>query len=113
MKNLSIPIGLFFILLTAFTCDDNLVLPCENNDWLSQQVSTMKRNKSVKGLIEQYEYNDQIVLSMTSCVNCSDAMTVVFDCSGNELCKFGGIAGYNTCPDFSTQAKLVRVIFKS
>lgn len=99
--------------LSAFTCEDSLDLPCANNDWLEAKVKGMKRASSQDGLIEQYEYEGQVVISINNCVGCADAMTVVYDCSGNELCKFGGIAGFNTCPDFATEAKFVKVIFKS
>jgi hypothetical protein len=103
-------LGLSF---SAFTCEDSLDLPCPNNDWLETKVKEIKRASWQEGLIEQYEYEGQVVISINNCVNCSDAMTVVYDCSGNELCKFGGIAGYNTCPDFATEAKFIKVIFKS
>lgn len=99
--------------LTAFHCQDSLDLPCENNSWLEQRIKELKKQSFSKVLVEQYEYEGQIAISINSCVGCADAMTVVYDCSGNELCKFGGIAGFNTCPDFSTNAVFVGVIFKS
>jgi hypothetical protein len=98
---------------SAFTCEDSLDLPCANDNWLQEKIKTMKRASWQKGLIEQYEYEGQVVISINNCVGCADAMTVVYDCSGNELCKFGGIVGYNTCPDFATEAKFIKVIFKS
>ncbi|WP_127121396.1 DUF6970 domain-containing protein [Chryseotalea sanaruensis] len=99
--------------LSAFTCEDSLDLPCDNNDWLQTKVKELKKSGSQKALIEQYEYEGQVVISVNNCVGCADAMTVVYDCSGNELCKFGGIAGYNDCPNFSVKAKFIKVIFKS
>lgn len=99
--------------LSAFTCEDSLDLPCANNEWLQEKVKAMKRMGAQEGLIEQYAYEGQVVISINNCVGCADAMTVVYDCTGNELCKFGGIAGFNTCPDFATEAKFVKVIFKS
>lgn len=101
------------LLLSAFTCEDSLDLPCANNDWLQEKVKDMKRANWSEGLIEQYAYEGEVVISIANCVGCADAMTVVYNCSGNELCKFGGIAGFNTCPDFATEAKFVKVIFKS
>lgn len=98
---------------SAFTCEDSLDLPCANSDWLQIKVKEIKRASWQKGLIEQYEYEGQVVISINNCVGCADAMTVIYDCAGNELCKFGGIAGYNTCPNFSVKAKFVKVIFKS
>lgn len=32
--------------------------------------------------------------------NCSDAMTIVYDCNGSIVCTKGGITGINQCPSF-------------
>jgi len=113
MKKVFFVISLLSISLSAFTCDDSLSLPCDNNEWLQERVNAMKHNTSQKGIIEQYEYEGQVVISINSCVGCADAMTIVYDCTGKELCKFGGIAGFNTCPDFNDAAVFTRVIFES
>lgn len=103
----------FGLSLSAFTCEDTFDLPCNNNDWLQTKVKELKNSGSQKALIEQFEYERQVVISVNNCVGCADGMTVVYDCSGNELCKFGGIAGFNTCPNFAAEAKFVKVVFKS
>ena len=113
MKKAFFIISLLYISLSAFTCDDSLSLPCDNNEWLQERVNAMKRNHSQKGIIEQYEYEGLIVISINACVGCADSMTVVYDCTGKELCKFGGIAGLNTCPDFGVTAVFIKVIFES
>lgn len=113
MKKAIFIICLLSISLSAFTCDVSLLLPCDNNEWLQEEVDAMKRNRSQDGIIEQYEYEGQIVISINPCVGCADAMTVVYDCTGKELCKFGGIAGFNTCPNFNDAAVFTKVIFKS
>lgn len=113
MKKAFFIISLLYLSLSAFTCDDSLSLPCDTNEWLQEQVDAMKRNRSQDGIIEQYEYEGQMVISISNCVGCADAMTVVYDCMGKELCKFGGIAGFNTCPDFADTAVFIKVIFES
>lgn len=113
MKNVFFIFCLLYISLSAFTCEDSISLPCENSEWLQSKVDTMKASRFQKGIIEQFEYEGQTVISIDPCVGCADAMTVVYDCSGNELCKFGGIAGFNTCPDFSNTAVFIKVIFES
>lgn len=65
-----------------------------------------------KGLIAQYYYKGQTVILIDDCSNCSDAMQEVYDCNGNVLCQFGGIAGLNTCPDFESKARFVRTLFE-
>jgi hypothetical protein len=112
MKKAFFIICLPYLAFSAFTCDDSISLPCDNNQWLQEQVDALKRN-SQKGIIEQYEYEGEIVISLNSCVGCPDAITVIYNCDGKELCKFGGLAGFNTCPDFDTSAVLIKVIFES
>lgn len=113
MKKVFFVICLLYLALSAFTCDESLSLPCDNNQWLQEQVDAMKRSHSQKGIIELYEYEGQMVISISNCVGCADAMSIVYDCMGKELCKFGGIAGFNTCPDFAHTAVFIKVIFKS
>jgi hypothetical protein len=113
MKNVFFLFCLLFISLSSFTCEDSISLPCEDKEWLQSKVDAMKATRFQKGIIEQYEYEGQTVISINSCVGCADAMTVVYNCSGNELCKFGGIAGFNTCSDFDDSAVFIKVIFES
>lgn len=104
---------LLVISLSAFTCKDSSVLPCEGSDWLEQRITAMKvRSSAGKGHIAQYYYKGQTVILIDDCSNCSDAMQVVYDCNGNELCQFGGIAGLNTCPDFKSSARFVKTLFE-
>ncbi len=113
MKRIFIALSFLFIALSAFTCDESITNPCGDSDWLNAELQKMRRNKAGKGLIEQYRYKDQLAISITDCNGCADAMTVVYDCAGQELCKFGGIAGFNTCPDFVGEAIFVGVIYRS
>lgn len=87
------------------TCGED---PLENIEWLKELVN----NTDTNGLeIIQYNYKEQIVFSINSCLNCADNLIVVFDCERNKVCEFGGIAGLNTCPDFDTEATNGTIIF--
>ena len=113
MRRVFVTLSFLCLALSAFTCEDSLVNPCGESDWLNAELQNMKRNKAGKGLIEEYRYKDQVVISITDCNGCADAMTIVYNCAGQELCKFGGIAGFNTCPDFANEATFVGVIYRS
>lgn len=53
-----------------------------------------------------YRYQEEDVFLIADCDNCPDGMAVVYNCEGETICEFGGIAGLNTCPDFfDTAAK--------
>lgn len=100
---------LFVAIMTmAFQCEENIE-GCESDEWISQQISNAEQNQNTR--IERYRYKERIVFKMDTCVGCADAMQVVYDCNGNTLCQFGGIAGFNTCPDFETEATLLDVIY--
>ncbi len=40
-------------------------------------------------------------------------MDQVYNCQGQVICQFGGIAGLNTCPDFYDTATDKKVIWKN
>jgi len=113
MKKLFFIYCLFVTTLTASTCEDSSTFPCEESDWLKQRITSMRvRSSAGKGYIAQYFYKGQTVILIDDCSNCSDAMQVLYDCSGNELCQFGGIAGLNTCPDFESKGRFVRMLYE-
>ena len=93
-------------------CSDN---PLESITWLKELVDNEMSTDDTSGLeIIQYTYKNSTVFSVNDCINnCSDAMTVVYDCDKNVLCEFGGIAGVNTCPGFDTEALFVSVLYSS
>ena len=116
------------ILLFAFAltqCDKNEVDPevctdSENKDWyanlINQYNTTPMDNWGVppKVKIYSYTYNGQKVIAVNIIEpTCCDMMDVVYDCSGNVICQFGGIAGLNTCPDFADTAIDKKLIFKN
>ncbi|WP_299666919.1 hypothetical protein [uncultured Polaribacter sp.] len=57
-----------------------------------------------KSSITQYTYNSEIVFEVNICDQIADGQTIVYNCSGETVCIFGGIAGQNTCPDFEDNA---------
>lgn len=103
---------------TAFECespssrDTDISIACENSVWLDTIISNAKRGRN-KGEVIQYNYNDETVFSINTCVECADAMTTVYNCAGETQCQFGGIAGLNTCPDFEDKATDKKVIWSN
>jgi len=83
-------------------------IPCPPNEdgtsWLKEKIESMEKALDINAEIYTLTYNGNTVIEINDCLGCADAMTVVYDCAGNELCKFGGIAGFNTCPDFADKA---------
>ena len=52
-----------------------------------------------------YTYETQTVYWVDDCAeNCADSLINVYDCNGAIICKFGGLMGHNSCPDFSETA---------
>ncbi|WP_346883130.1 hypothetical protein [uncultured Algibacter sp.] len=89
------------------TCSEN---PLENIEWLKELVN----NTNANGLeIIQYDYKVQTVFSINSCLGCSDNLIIIYDCEKNKVCKFGGISGLNSCPDFDTEAKNETLLFST
>jgi hypothetical protein len=105
---------LIFLSLAAFRCEDEIGLP-ENCDFNTQVESIIEssRNSGQKTLIELYENEGSYVYAVNTCVDCADTMTDVYNCDGVVICRFGGIAGFNTCPDFYQTAKLIRIVWKN
>ncbi len=79
--------------------------PLESLPWLKQITSDFKQVKAAPQQdIYQYTYNNNTVFLVNDCNNCSDKLSVVYNCSGDVICEFGGFAGANTCPDFEQTA---------
>ena len=98
------------------SCNDKIELPCGDqevgSDQLKQKIEAVKNN-NLKGEVNSYVYNGSFVIEVTPCVNCADGMTSVYNCSGTEICRFGGIAGFNTCPDFYQKATDKKLLWKN
>ncbi|MFC0185171.1 hypothetical protein SAMN04515674_112105 [Pseudarcicella hirudinis] len=63
--------------------------------------------------VYSYEYKGKTVYLFDTCIGCADNMTIVYDCDGKTLCQFGGIAGFNTCPDFEKTAGNKKLVYKA
>ncbi|MCB2218834.1 MAG: hypothetical protein KQI35_00460 [Bacteroidetes bacterium] len=104
---------LFSGLLMAASCnkrtDPVQLVPAGNPltdlPWLKEIKQNLEISAKVTGAqIIQYTYRNEPVFWIDDCYNCFDKMIIVYDEAGNEICKFGGIAGLNTCPDFMQTA---------
>jgi len=108
--------GLFF---SAFQCETPSTLAeqeskhCANVDWLTSITEGMNTSTGVSGEVIRYHYKGQTVYYVDTCKGCEDSMAIVYTCSGEVLCEFGGIAGFNTCPDFADKATGKKVIWKN
>jgi hypothetical protein len=85
---------------------------CENLDWLQTFIDQAKQNDQAAEVI-RYDYNGHRVYWVDTCKGCADAMAIVYNCSGQVICQFGGIAGFNTCPDFEAKATNRKVIWRN
>lgn len=102
----------------AFQCDSptpsdaERASTCGKPEWLAAIISNAEQSGN-KGKVIQYQYNDETVFSINTCIDCADTMTVVFNCAGETKCQFGGIAGLNTCPDFEDKATGKKIIWSN
>ncbi len=114
MKN--IVIGLFSLIAVFSSCKKEDIYPqvCVNEEtsgnWLEDKIKDYKRGDQ-KVEIHQATYQGQNVFMVNDCVGCADAMTNVYDCYGEVICQFGGIAGLNTCPDFDDTAIDIKLVY--
>lgn len=83
---------------------------CGNNDWLNQEIEKLD-SMNTTARLTQYTYRGQTFFEVRTCLECADTMTVVYNCEGKDICTFGGIAGFNTCPDFYETAIDKKVIW--
>jgi len=109
-----------FSIMLFFSCEEDPLIkdcsdnPLENIDWLKSLVDTENNTdmENSNGLeITQYTYEKQTAFLINNCINCSDNLTILYDCDQNKLCEFGGIVGVNTCPDFEQEASDKKILF--
>ncbi len=110
----------FMLVASSFRCETAPAIPseggvdqCTDILWLQPYIDGHKNNTAVKSEIIRYQYKGQIVYYIDSCKGCADSMAVVYSCTGEVVCQFGGIAGFNTCPDFESTATAKKVIFSN
>ncbi len=100
----------------AFQCENGSVtIPdeseyCTNVEWLKTIIENAQQNSS-KAEVIRYQYDGETVYYINTCIDCADTMGQVYTCSGEVICQFGGIAGFNTCPDFEDTATHKKVIW--
>jgi len=111
---------IFYILMVTFalSCSKeekieicNTDEPLEQISWLKSIVQSIMDNGSPSEVVV-FVYKGNDVFLINPCMGCADGLTTVYDCNGNEICKFGGFAGFNTCPDFDQTAVEKAVLFR-
>ena len=118
ITSMKIAIGILLLMLVtcAFQCENNSFPDesdyCSDTAWLQTIIKNAQQNTS-KAEVIRYHYKNQTVYYVNTCIDCADGMAVVYNCSGQEICKFGGIAGFNTCPDFHESATSNKVIWSN
>ncbi len=106
----------------AFCCQDNQPQPGSENQvrcaagetpsWIEPLIAEIEAN-GYQGEIKRYTYNFNYVFMVTSCLNCTDYITLVYTCQKEIICTFGGFAGSNTCPDFNQKATNEKLIWSN
>jgi hypothetical protein len=86
-------------------------IACDEDAWLESTIQALETQADQKAELTRYRYTNETVYLVDNCLGCADAMQVVYSCSGEERCRFGGIAGFNTCPDFFETATDKKVVW--
>ena len=95
--------------ITFVSKEQNCLLdPLSELEWLSN-ITLQEHPNPIE--IIQFVYNGECVYSVNSCINCADSQTVVYNVSGEIICAFGGLAGFNICPDFYNIATNKRYLY--
>jgi len=116
----------FFILLSILfltSCGNTKevsAIPCGTNNplediaWLKEIKTGFDMSASAtKKQIIQYMYNNETVFLIDACIGCPDSLTTVYNCKKEVVCQFGGIAGFNTCPDFNEKATNKKIVWEN
>lgn len=114
-------IFLGFCLVFLFSCTENDSTsvcgsenPLEFLEFLKEAKNTINSiDCAGKSSIIQYTYNSESVFLINICDQIADGQTLVYNCAGKVVCKFGGIAGENTCPDFYENATNKIILFEN
>jgi hypothetical protein len=92
--------------------------PAQDLPWLKQLIENHTPDSSADSKeyyppaeIVSHAYKGKTVYLVDMCMQCPDNLTTVVNCEGQVICEFGGIAGRNTCPDFSEATRL-EVVWK-
>jgi len=91
-------------------CDsDN---PAQEMAWI-RRFAANYTGRDVQAHIIRYELDGEYFFEVNNCVNCADAMTVLYTCDHAKKCETGGIAGLQTCGDFYDKADKGEIIWKN
>lgn len=84
----------------------NTQKPLEDLTFLKDAKNTIDRiDCGGRSFINQYTYKSETVFEVNICDQNACGETLVYNCSGEVVCKFGGTSEENTCPDFEKEAK--------
>jgi hypothetical protein len=105
-------------LLSCKTSDNQGKLICDTANplqdlpWLKEIKKAMEMNmRAAGGQIIRYSYKGNDVFWIDPCHGCADDLIYVYNCQGEVICEFGGIAGLNTCIDFHSEASDSTMLF--
>ena len=111
-----------FCLLALVSCTDNKaeINTCNLNNPLEELAFLKDAKDNIDQIdcggvssIIQYTFNSAFVFEVNICSQIGDAQTLVYDCAGEIVCTFGGIAGVNTCPDFNENATNKMILWEN
>lgn len=90
-----------------------LVDPANQLNWLSKLITESEKDISGNIIrISHYRFEEENVFLAEQNPAIRDKLDLVFDCTGDIICQFGGIAGLNTCPEFDEDAEEVQAIWE-
>ena len=88
--------------------------PLEDLPWLKEIKKVMEISmRAAGGQIISYKYKGDNVFWIDRCYGCADDLIAVYNCQGEVICEFGGIAGLNTCIDFHSEASDSTMLFNN
>lgn len=105
MRKRKLPLILCFLIVIMIPnckgdktpCACGIENPQENIEWLKDLLNRVY-------CVEVYTviYNNEEYIGIRDCPRIVDGMTVIYDCSGNKVCEFGGLFLGSGCtlPDF-------------
>ena len=86
--------------------------PLEELAWLKEIKTNMElAANAVEGQIIAWKYKGETVFWIDECYSCEDKLIRIYDCTGNKVCEFGGIGGFDTCDDFQLNASDSTMLF--
>ncbi len=94
----------------ALKCDSPN--PAVDIPWIKEFADNLT-GSSVQAKITRYKLDGTYYFEVNNCVNCSDAMTVLYTCDHAKKCETGGIAGLRTCGDFYDKADKGVLVWKN